>query len=76
MCGSQWDSAEACSQWCEDNLDKAALFSPFCAGAWEALSACFGTLDCEQFAAYQAAKVFPYPCSAEADALAFECEGQ
>lgn len=76
MCGDEWASEAECIDWCEANLVKAAAFSPFCADAWENLSACFGTLDCDQFAEYQAPMMFPYPCSDEADALAFECEGQ
>jgi hypothetical protein len=76
MCGDEWASAEECTEWCEANLVEAAMFSPFCADAWENLSACFATLDCDQFAEYQAPMMFPYPCSDAADALAFECEGQ
>ncbi len=76
MCGTEWTTAEECAAWCEDNLDKAYAFSPFCAGAWENLSACFGTLDCEEFAEYEMAAMASYPCSEEAEALAFECEGQ
>lgn len=76
MCGDEWASAEECSDWCEANLVKAAAFSPFCADAWENLSACFGTLDCDQFAEYEAPMMFPFPCSDAADALAFECKGQ
>lgn len=76
MCGDEWTSAQECTDWCEANLVKAAAFSPFCADAWENLSACFGTLGCDQFAEYQAPMMFPYPCSDEADALAFECKGQ
>jgi hypothetical protein len=76
MCGDEWTSAQECSDWCEANLVEAAAFAPSCADAWEDLSACFATLDCEQFAEYENPQMFPYPCSDEADARAFECKGQ
>jgi hypothetical protein len=76
MCGDEWMSQQECIDWCEANLVKAEAFSPFCEDAWEALSACFGTLDCTEFAEYEAAAMSPYPCDDEAAALAFECAGQ
>jgi hypothetical protein len=76
MCGTEWASQDECIDWCEQNLIEAALFSPFCADAWEALSACFGTLTCEEFVEHADPQAFPYPCSDEDAALAFECRGQ
>lgn len=75
-CGTEWGSARECVTWCDANLDAAAMFAQACRDAWEDLSACFGTLSCEEFQAYQAAEMIPYPCQSEAEALAFECEGQ
>jgi hypothetical protein len=75
-CGVEWDSAEECTEWCNANLGFAARFSPFCMQAWEELSVCLGTLDCTQYAQWQAPVAFPYPCYQEDDALAFECDGQ
>ncbi|MCA9709916.1 MAG: hypothetical protein KDK70_29020 [Myxococcales bacterium] len=76
MCGTEWSSEDECVTWCETNLDKANAFSPFCRDAWEALSACLGTLTCEEFTEWQDPAMFPYPCS-DADAiLNVECEGQ
>ena len=75
-CSARWTSVQECADWCEANLDKAGAFSPFCEMAWEALSACFGTLSCKEYTQYQEAAKFPYPCWQQADALAFECEGQ
>lgn len=76
QCGIQWDSAEECTEHCNANLWAANQFSSFCMQAWEELSACLATLDCTEFEAWQAAQVFPYPCSTEDGALAFECDGQ
>lgn len=75
-CGAEWKSADACTAWCEANLIEAAMFSEFCEMAWANLSACFGTLTCEEYGEYVSPTMFPYPCSNEADALMFECEGQ
>jgi len=75
-CDTMWRSEQSCVAWCDANLEKAALFSPFCRDAWEALSACFATLTCEEFHAYHNPTMLPYPCSTEAESLAFECEGQ
>jgi hypothetical protein len=75
-CGDEWKSVEACITWCEGNLVKAGAFSQFCQMAWSNLSACFGTLDCEEYAEYLDPTEFPYPCVSEADALGFECKGQ
>ncbi|MFO0633913.1 MAG: hypothetical protein U0168_13775 [Nannocystaceae bacterium] len=75
-CGTEWGSARECVTWCDANLDAAAMFAQACRDAWEDLSACFGTLSCEDFQAYQAAEVIPYPCQSEAESLSFECDGQ
>lgn len=75
-CSDEWKSVEACITWCEGNLVKAGDFSLFCQMAWSNLSACFGTLDCEEYTAYLEAAVVDYPCVAEANSLAFECKGQ
>jgi len=55
---------------------KAGAFSPFCEDAWSNLSACFGTLDCQEYGDYLAPTMFPYPCALQSDALMFECKGQ
>lgn len=75
-CNMDYPSVDACVQWCDDNLDMALLFSPACHDAWENLSACFGNLSCDEYAEYLSPSMFPYPCSDQADALAFQCEGQ
>jgi hypothetical protein len=75
-CGMEWASEEECVAWCEANLVKAAAFSPFCADAWEAVSACLGTLTCEEFSQWQSPMMFPYPCSDADVALSVECKGQ
>jgi hypothetical protein len=75
-CGTEWADEAACNAWCEANLDEAASFSMFCRQAWEAVQACVGGLDCEQFAAWDDPTAFPYPCSTEDAALQYECEGQ
>jgi len=75
-CGTTWESEAACVQWCDANLDEAALFTEFCRDAWEAMSACLGALDCKQYAEFHNPTVPDYPCVSEAEALAFECEGQ
>ena len=75
-CTAVWKNLEACVTACEDNLIQAALFSQFCEIAWENLSACFGTLSCDEYAEYLEPTMFPYPCDLESDALGFECEGQ
>lgn len=75
-CGIRWGSAEECTDWCNANLEAAANFSMFCMQAWEALSACLAGLDCDEYAQWEVPMAFPYPCSQEDDALAFECEGQ
>lgn len=75
-CSEEWKSVEACITWCEGNLVKAGAFSQFCQTAWSNLSACFGTLDCEEYGEYLEPSMFPYPCVQEADSLAFECKGQ
>ncbi|MBL8947658.1 MAG: hypothetical protein JNK45_31085, partial [Myxococcales bacterium] len=51
-CGAEWKSAEACTTWCDANLIEAAMFSEFCEMAWANLSACFGTLSCDEYAEY------------------------
>jgi hypothetical protein len=76
MCDTNWASEQECVDWCDDNLMMAARFTPQCHDAWEALSACFATLTCEEFAEYNNPTMFPYPCSDEADSLMFECMGQ
>lgn len=75
-CDTTWKSEDACVQWCEANLEKAALFTEFCRDAWEAMSACIGTLDCEGYHEFHNPAVPDYPCVSEADSLAFECKGQ
>lgn len=75
-CDTNWASEAECIEWCDANLAKAEAFSPFCEQAWEGVSACFATLTCEEFHEYHNPTMFPYPCAAEADALAFECKGQ
>ncbi len=75
-CTAVWKNLEACVTACEDNLIQAALFSQFCEIAWENLSACFGTLTCDEYAEYLEAVTFPYPCDLESDALSWECKGQ
>ena len=75
-CSTMWKSAEACTQWCEANLEKAALFSPFCRDAWEGMSACYATLDCDEYHQFHNPAVPDYPCVSEAETLAFECKGQ
>ena len=75
-CGTTWRSEDACVQWCDANLGEAELFSSFCRDAWEAMSACIGTLTCEQYQQFHNPDVPDYPCVSEADTLAFECEGQ
>jgi hypothetical protein len=76
MCGTEWASAEDCVAWCEANLMKANAFSPFCRAAWEGVSACLGTLTCEEFAQWENPMMFPYPCSEADVALSVECKGQ
>ncbi len=76
MCGMEWMSEEECVTWCEANLEKAYAFSPFCHDAWEGVSACLGTLTCEEFAEWDNPMVFPYPCSDADTILAVECKGQ
>jgi hypothetical protein len=76
MCGTEWTSEAECVDWCEQNLIEASLFSEFCADAWEALSACVGTLTCEEFLEHEAPEMFPYPCADEDSVLAVECRGQ
>lgn len=75
-CGTTWKSEEACVAWCEANLEKAALFTEFCRDAWENMSACIGTLDCDGYHEFHNPAVPDYPCVSEADSLAFECKGQ
>jgi hypothetical protein len=75
-CDTTWKSEEACTQWCEANLEKAALFSEFCRDAWEGMSACYATLDCEEYHLFHNPAVPDYPCVSEAETLAFECKGQ
>jgi hypothetical protein len=75
-CGTEWASEDDCVAWCEANLVKAAGFSPFCAAAWEGVSACLATLTCEEFAQWQNPMVFPYPCSNADVVLSIECKGQ
>jgi hypothetical protein len=75
-CDTTWKSEEACVSWCEANLEKAALFTEFCRDAWENMSACIGTLDCEGYHEFHNPAVPDYPCVSEADSLAFECKGQ
>ncbi len=75
-CDTTWESEEACVAWCEANLEKAALFTEFCRDAWENMSACIGTLDCDGYHEFHNPAVPDYPCVSEADSLAFECKGQ
>lgn len=75
-CGTRWASEQECVMWCEANLEKADAFSPFCRDAWEGVSACLGTLTCEEFAEWESPTVFPYPCSDADVVLDVECEGQ
>jgi hypothetical protein len=75
-CGTVWTGEAECVQWCDANLEEAELFSTFCRDAWEAVSACIGTLSCEQYHQFHNPDVPDYPCVSEADTLAFECEGQ
>jgi hypothetical protein len=76
MCGTEWMSEEDCVTWCEANLVMAGAFSPFCRLAWEGVSACLGTLTCEEFAQWENPMMFPYPCSDADVVLEVECEGQ
>jgi hypothetical protein len=76
MCGTEWASAEECVAWCEANLVEASAFSPFCRDAWEALSACLATLDCDELEQWQNPTAFPYPCSNADVVLSVECKGQ
>lgn len=76
MCGMEWASERECVQWCEANLEKADAFSPFCHDAWAGVSACLGTLTCEEFAEWDAPAMFPYPCSEADVVLEVECKGQ
>ncbi len=76
QCGTRWASEADCVSACEANLDEAAVFSPFCRDAWEALSVCLATLTCEDFATWQDPMMFPYPCSDADTGIAIECEGQ
>jgi len=75
-CGSEWTSEEECVSWCEANLEKAYAFSIFCRAAWEGVSACVGTLSCEEFMVWENPVRFPYPCSDADTVLSIECKGQ
>jgi hypothetical protein len=75
-CGKTWESEAACVQWCEANLAKAETFTEFCRDAWEGISACIGTLACDEYREFHNPQVPDYPCVDEADLLAFECKGQ
>ncbi len=75
-CGSEWKSEEECVSWCEANLEKAYAFSIFCRAAWEGVSACVGTLSCEEFMLWENPVEFPYPCSDADTILSVECKGQ
>jgi hypothetical protein len=76
MCGSGWMSEAECVTWCEDNLVMARAFASVCRDAWEAVSACVGTLTCEEFASWVSPTSFPYPCSDADLRLSIDCEGQ
>ncbi|MEM9459132.1 MAG: hypothetical protein AAGF11_33445 [Myxococcota bacterium] len=75
-CGTEWTSEQECVTWCEANLEKAYEFSPFCRDAWAGVSACLGTLTCEEFAEWHDPAMFPYPCSETDAILNVECKGQ
>lgn len=75
-CNMDFETEDECVTWCEENLGAAMVFSEPCHDAWQALSACFGGLSCDEYAEYLSPSMFPYPCSGEADGLAFECDGQ
>ncbi|MCH9684593.1 MAG: hypothetical protein K0V04_24365 [Deltaproteobacteria bacterium] len=76
MCSMAWKTEEDCVTACEDNLVEAGIFSPFCQSAWEMLSACLGTLTCDEYGQWLEPDAFPYPCSDADVALEVECRGQ
>ena len=76
LCTMDWASEEECYDACVANLEKAGAFAQACRAAWEDVHTCLGTLDCTDFAEWQAPTMTPYPCVSEDEALMFECKGQ
>lgn len=75
-CTMDWPGEDECVSACEANLVRAAAFEPTCADAWETLSECLGTLNCEEFLEWRMPTMVPYPCIEADEGLQLECKGQ